>query len=497
MFQMKGMTLTQDRAERWLYLFLFIHLIVWTSVPAFVRDNLPLDAIEGTIWGHQLEWGYDKNPFLNGWLTALAIYLDHHTGWMTYLFSQCCVVTCLWAVWKLAKQMLPSREALIAVLILECVQYFNFHAIDFNDNTLELSLWALTIYFFYAAIRFNLRRAWILTGLFAGLSMMAKYYTIALITGMGLFLITDVTTRKFFKTTDLYLAIIAFCIIILPHCIWLSFHDFITVEYVFERGRNAPSWLNHLVYPAQFAWQQFEAFLPALLFYLLFFIRKPVLALSKQHERHSFNRRFLFYVGMVPFLLTLMLSILFGITLRAGWGMPLLSTWGIYLVWIIPPTFSVKKIQFFFITLIIIMLGSATAYGLHIYYASTPRTANFPGREIAAEITQQWHERYHTKLNYVGGSRWISGNIGFYSSDHPAVFIEWNKRRAPWIQISDLNRHGGVFVWDMDQVEMIPDNFKKQFPDLVISSVQTFSWHHNNASVAPVRVGIAFLPPQV
>ena len=49
--------------------------------------------------------------------------------------------------------MLPKSYALIALLLLEGIQYFNFHAIDFNDNTLELGLWGLTIYFFYQALR--------------------------------------------------------------------------------------------------------------------------------------------------------------------------------------------------------------------------------------------------------------------------------------------------------------------------------------------------------
>ena len=43
--------------------------------------------------------------------------------------------------------------ALISVLLLEGIQYYNFHAIDFNDNTLELGLVGLTIYFFYQALR--------------------------------------------------------------------------------------------------------------------------------------------------------------------------------------------------------------------------------------------------------------------------------------------------------------------------------------------------------
>ena len=141
MFNVK---LQNTTAERWLYLVIAIHVFAWTIVPYLIRFNLPLDAIEGTIWGQQLQWGYDKNPYFNGWLSRIAIILDNHTGWGTYLFSQLSVAVCFWATWKLANKILPSTYALLGVLILEGVQYFNLHAIDFNDNTLELALWALT-----------------------------------------------------------------------------------------------------------------------------------------------------------------------------------------------------------------------------------------------------------------------------------------------------------------------------------------------------------------
>src|SRR5665213_3080592 len=94
-------TAEESFASRWFFLFLVTHYLVWTLVPIVVRYNLPLDAIEGTIWAHQLEWSYDKNPFLNGWLTALAIRLDGHSGWMIYHFCQLSVIACFWSVWQI------------------------------------------------------------------------------------------------------------------------------------------------------------------------------------------------------------------------------------------------------------------------------------------------------------------------------------------------------------------------------------------------------------
>lgn len=490
----KGLT-NQFNARFWVYLFIGLHLLCWTIVPALVRYNLPLDAIEGTIWGHQLEWGYDKNPFLNGWLTALAVYFSDQSGWAVYLFSQISVGLCFWAVWKLAKDILSPLYALIAVMLLEGIQYYNFHSIDFNDNTLELGLWALTIYCFYKALRSPSIAYWLLTGCFAGLGMMAKYYTAALLAAMAIYLFAYPENRKLLKTLPPYLGIGAFLMIILPHTIWLFYHDFITVKYVFDRAASKPSFTNHIFFPAQFAWQQLQAFSPALILFALLFIgKKPLLADTKL-KLASFDKAFLFYLGLGPFLLTILLSIIFGITLRAGWGMPLLSLWGIILLAWLQPTLTRKKI-YAFITLIFVLLATLlSGYYFSLTNSSDASSANFPGREIAATITKNWRDKYHTKLIYVAGSRWVGGNIGFYSPDHPAVFVEWDKRRAPWINVKDFERKGAVFVWSITDNESMPEEIKKQFPSLMQTDVITFSWKRNKNNLAPIKIGIAILPP--
>ncbi len=479
-------------ANWWVLLFICVHLIAWTLVPVLIRYNLPLDAIEGTLWGHQLEWGYDKNPFLNAWLTALAVCLGGSTGWMVYLFSQLSVALCFTAVWLLAKKILTPALALVSVMLLEGIQYYTFHAIDFNDNTLELSLWALTIYFFYQACRTATYRAWMYTGVFAAFGMMAKYYTAALLAAMVLFLFLFKDNRRQLKTPAPYIGLLIGVIIMLPHIIWLFSHAFITITYVFQRAGSAPNWTNHCFFPAQFAWQQGQAFLPALV--LLAFLMIGKKPLRSAFSVASFDKAFLLFVGVGPFLLTVLLSLLLGIKLRAGWGMPLLSCWGIILLAWVQPAVTTKKLYRFIAAVFIVMGLLLTGYSVSLIHSSTPSSANFPGQDIAKAITQEWHDRYHTPLQYVAGSRWIGGNIGFYSPDHPAVFIEWDARKAPWINLRDLQKKGAVFVWDMSEGETLPAEVKAQF-SLQKTSEMIFYWHRNK-QLAPVKVGVAILAPR-
>lgn len=485
------------RADRWLYAFITMHLLLWTLIPALVRDNLPLDAMEGATWGHQLEWGYDKNPFLNGWLTALATQLGHYADWPVYLFSQLSVVICFWAVWKLAKHMLPPVYAFIAVVVLEGIQYYNVHAIDFNDNTLELGLWALTGYCFYQALRHSTYRNWILTGLFAGLGMMTKYYTAALLAGMALFLLTDSDNRKLLATRAPYAGLGVFILLLIPHFLWLRSHDYVTVMYMFERASNTPRWSNHYLYPLQFSALQLQALLPATLLYACLFLGKknPSAINAGTVSLSPFNHAFLMWVAVAPFVMTVLLSIIAGITLRGGWGTPLLSWFGIVLVSLIQPSLTIRKMHRFLALVFTLMLASLAAYSYSLLDSDTPSSANYPGREIAQAVTQQWRAQTGKPLRYVAGPRWVSGNVGLYSPDHPAVYLEWSKRHAAWIDEEQLRRQGAVFVWEISDKERLPPAVQQHFAGLHSPVVLEFDWHRNRRHLAPIKIGMAILPP--
>lgn len=484
--------------ERILYAFLFIHVIVWAFAPAFMRFTLPLDAMEGTTWGNQLQWGYDKNPFMNAWLTELAVKISGQSGWGIYLFSQLSVVICFWATWQLGKKMLPPLYALAAVFLLESIQYYNLHAIDFSDNTLELSTWALITLFFYQAIHENKLGNWLLTGFFAGLGMMTKYYTALLLLPMALFLIINNDARQSFKNPAIYWGFAIFLIIIMPHVAWLFSHDFVTIDYMFDRVSSKKSaWFTHLVFPLQFTMQQLEVFILPILLLFIFFIGKK--SFQEKIQIRSFDKQFLFYVGICPFLLTIALSVIFGMKLHAAWGQPLFSLWGIIFIFWLRPVITLKKFFFFLITLFSLFALASLIYCFNILHAKKPSSANFPGKIIATELTNMWHDKFKTPLKYVAGGRWLAGNISFYSNDHPAIYIDWNNKFSPWINEDTLKREGAIFVWDLSAInrrkEVSQEEIKARFPKSTHAQMVQFNWHRNK-NLPPAEILVAFLPPE-
>ncbi|HVY53512.1 MAG TPA: glycosyltransferase family 39 protein [Gammaproteobacteria bacterium] len=476
--------------------FLIIHVLAWTLVPFFVRYTLPLDSMEGYVWGQQLQWGYDKNPFMNGWLTALAVYWGGYSGWMIYFFSQLSVAFCFWGVWRLGKKILPPVYALLGVLLLEAVQYYNFHAIDFNDNTLELSLWALLSLCFYQALRGRTAKeinwAWIGCGIFAGLCMMTKYYSVVLFAPMLLFFVLFKENYAALKRPGFYLGVILFLAIITPHIVWLFSHDFVTITYAFDRVSSPPTLWNHITYPWQFFYEQFEAILPALLLALILLLgKKP--ALQKTLSLTRFDKTFLIIVGLGPFLCTALLSFLAGFKLRAGWGEPLFSLGGLLLIAYLQPRMTPTKLYSFVGILASLLLLALGGYSKAFIDGKKPSSANFPGAVLARNLTHVWHERYHQALPYVAGSRWLSGNIAFYSHDHPKVYINWNKKFSPWINESELKEKGAIFIWGKD--EPLPQDFKERFPNIEQQQIVHLTWYRNK-NLPPIEVNVAFLPPR-
>src|SRR5918993_2375091 len=52
--------------------FLLLHFVVWTALPAALYPNLPLDLIEALTYGREWQLGYDKLPPLPWWLVEIT-----------------------------------------------------------------------------------------------------------------------------------------------------------------------------------------------------------------------------------------------------------------------------------------------------------------------------------------------------------------------------------------------------------------------------------------
>ena len=117
------------------YLFLFSHLVLWTIIPYISNVNLPLDTIEALAWGSKLDWGYSKHPPLSAFAVELFYKIFGSQDWAYYLLSQIFIIISFIVIFKLSEDFFNNKLfALISILLLEGIYFYNFTSPEFNVN---------------------------------------------------------------------------------------------------------------------------------------------------------------------------------------------------------------------------------------------------------------------------------------------------------------------------------------------------------------------------
>src|SRR5581483_6408319 len=90
--------------------------LLWVVVPALVFSAPPGDLPFVLAVGHEFRLGSEFGPPLAYWLAEIAFACGGMGA--VYLLSQVCVVTALWAVFRLGGAIAGERHGVMAVLLL-------------------------------------------------------------------------------------------------------------------------------------------------------------------------------------------------------------------------------------------------------------------------------------------------------------------------------------------------------------------------------------------
>lgn len=433
-----------------LWLFLLGHGLVWTLVPALTNETLKLDAIEHLLWGREWQWGYHKHPPLSAWAIKLPALLFPGAQWPIWLAAQLCTVLAFFGIWLLARELLPPRRALAAVLVLEAIHFYQMDSIGFNANVALYPIWAFLLLAYWRANQGGGAGAWIAVGLLGGLALLTKYTAGVLLLAMLLHMLAVPALRAQFGRLPIYLGIAVGLAVIAPHVVWLVDHDFPTLDYIVRRGGADPVWSDHLLHPPLFLLGQAAILIvPAL---LLWSLGRPVWRLRREIV-HRPPHDFLLAVWGGPFVIFALLSVTFGFEIDPMWGAQLFLIGPLALiVWVTPDPTDRAWRRFLglwggFAALL------AVAFTLYSLFDSRLRhdakRTDFPGPALAEIVTDAWHARVDAPLPAVAGDFWFAGNIAYFSPDWPSVYLDADPTVAPWMDDDRFRRDGGVVIWSM------------------------------------------------
>tara|TARA_B100000700_G_scaffold119996_1_gene134720 strand:- start:363 stop:1685 length:1323 start_codon:yes stop_codon:yes gene_type:complete len=408
------MAINKKKIINLFYIFILTHVILWTAIPSLTNNNLPLDTIEALAWGSNLDWGFNKHPPMSAFLVEIFYQIFGSQDWAYYLLSQICVIISFFAVFKLAEEIFENKIfCLLSVLLLEGIYFYNFTTPEFNVNVCLMPFWSLTALYLWKGFKENKIIDWFLVGLFSGLGFLSKYLFIYLGLGIDIFLIYMIYKKKIdFKCL---VSLIPFLIVLLPHLIWLTENNYITITYGFDRaGTGDQNFIDHIIHPLIFLGKQFGILIP---FFLMFLFLSNKLKSKFNFKDNKFL--FLFAINIIPIASVFLTSMILGVKIRTMWMTPFYLFFGVLVIYIYQSQINLKKLKVFTVAFLILFIFSPFVYA-YVSITQTDKRTDYNGKEHAKVVQEYWdNQKTNLPINVVLGDEWIAGNLSYHLKSRP------------------------------------------------------------------------------
>ena len=405
------------------YIFVTAHLFIWTLVPGLTNNNLPLDTIEALAWGSNLDWGFNKHPPMSAFLPEIFFQIFGPQDWAYYLLSQICIVVSFLVIFKLAEDFFDNKiYCLLSVLLLEGIYFYNFTTPEFNVNVCLIPFWSLSVFYLWRGIKNNKILDWLLLGLFAGLGFLSKYLFVYLGLAIDVLLIYMIYTKRL--NLKCLVSFVPFIIILLPHIIWLTENDYVTITYgLLRTGSEEASILNHIKHPTIFLAKQIVILLPFLLM-IFVLVKKFKININLNDEKLLF----LLSINLIPIFFIFLTSFTMGVKIRTMWMTPFYISFGLLFVYILKSEINFEKMRAFNSAFLALFLLSPIVYS-YISITQTDKRTDFGGRKLAeqAKLFYETEGKDLGKMEYIKGNEWIAGNISYHLPERPKWIYSSNE----------------------------------------------------------------------
>lgn len=434
---------------------------LWTLACGLSHSAPDLDGMEELVWASSLELGYVKHPPLPTWVMYLFTQVVGRPVWLTFFVGQLSSALALWFLWLLGKELTTPRNAFIAVLIGSTSLYFSLRGTIFNHNTAQLWSIVASTWLFYRALTYQRTRYWIWLGVVAGLSTLTKYSAVIQFFAFFVFALRQGALWQRNTWHGIGWAALAFGLTIMPHLLWLVSNSFAPFRYA-DSSLESGGHLQALKMIVRFTLDQLARLSPMIVVWLAWFVwqrrtqpasapeaSKPANSETLGTDISAWNRSFLLWVGLTPFVSTVVVSAALGTRLTASWASTFFVLYSFYFLWALRGNPQTIKRQ---ITLIVIAVHSLLAIGYGVargplaWHLGKDSRSVFPATQIASEMNRIWSQHVPSvPLTVVASDTWLGGNIAIHSSPQTQVFINGSYAESPWLN-PDTALDCGVLV---------------------------------------------------
>ncbi|MGO9484116.1 MAG: glycosyltransferase family 39 protein [Rhodomicrobium sp.] len=420
-----------------------LFIAAFTIHGAIVRSGAALhfDVLEAYAWGKEFQLGYDKHPPFWAWIAG-AWFMLFPVNNASFMLLQAINSTLgLWGAWKLNGLFAKGWTRHAATLLLVATPLYTVMAFKYNANTILISLWPWTLFFFVRSLDGMRMRDALLFGAFAAACILSKYYAAILLMTCGLSLFFHPNGRKYFLSPLPWLAAVVFTALVLPHVLWVLANDAPTVAYAMnETGQG---WPVAIQYAARFILDSAVSFGGVLaILFLAWWTSKASIANEPAARLPQSPQRFLAVLALTPPLLTIVFGLGFQLRPQAIWAVGIFSLMPLLLMQFAPALDSRRCFQLAAAVAVAITFGAVPEALIERAVKKAKPSAALPVRELAATATALWHAQTHAPLRYAGGHRHFANGISFYSGDHPSSFMDLSYAASPWVTPEKIRKDG-------------------------------------------------------
>ena len=538
--------MSDSSARHWFWSVVITFGVAWTFFPLYAIANYRPDVIEQFFVGREWVMASGKHPALTAWVLEGMACLLRNASFVPYLVSQLFVVATIWAIWRLGREYLSEKLAILAVFAMLNYWFFHFESTLYNNNITLDAVWALTVYFALMAFTRNRLFYWLMTGITIGVGLYFKYTLIILAFTLVGFLCGNRRGRRLWRNYGPWVTTGIALLIFLPYFLWLSKHDFITLQYAAGTVADG-KYLKHIICPLHFVGTQIPYLIPIVipLIPLCGWIGKwnrnrtdtyeniavfsvPQVLSEKNNDQNDdnftgvdktsfpnddscqkmrFKERYLMTIVLAPFLFQLIFAGIRGYYLRGALGCQLWLFFTVFLLYFLQRDERPKqlrlsgKLSLGMAVLFLFLFSAGAKYSP--YLTGKGDRYQFPGKKLAQSAEALWHSKYQKPLPWATGEWWLAGNVAVYGSDRARVHGRDGAKEffnggplSTWSEDSDVRKDGGIVLWTIhDNNEAVPATLKEHFPATIVQEPFVLDWQ-TTAKIPPVVIGVAVVPPE-
>ena len=491
--------LIRARPRLVVWIVLLFQAALWLLVPLLFYASPPPNVATALAFGREYQVGTDLGPPLAFWLADIAYRMagNHLIG--VYFLAQLCSVGSLWFMYLLARAVVGSQHAVLAVLLTMTVTAFASTSLEFGPLVLARPLWALLLFHSWQILGQNRRNVWFAWSIEAGLLLLTTSAAIGLLLLVVGFMAATERGRRTLTSFDPLFALLVIVVLALPYLIWLLRAGALTPPAwppVAELSTRALGW----VWLVGGLLMSMLGIAVLLVLNTRLFSRAPEeVPIIYRPPVEPLARNYVYFFAIAPALAGSIISAVFNLDrVVGGAGVALLMS-GLAAIVATGDLVHLRRqrlLRSVWAIAIVAPALSVIAATLFLPWTGTSEVAtSLPARSIAQFFGDSFERRTNQRLRAVAGDAQLASLISL-NRGRPHLFLDATPERTPWLTPQKFAETGGVVVWRAsDTAGTPPPEIAQRFPGITPEVPRAFEWLVNGRQPL-LRIGWAIVRPK-